>query len=221
MNLYAVIPSGFRVVELRNLVTRLVADGVYVVVVDTGYAHATIAHERVHVLQDHALPKNIQRWWNLGLQHVYDIWHRVHTLHDPGQEFVVAVLNDDLIVPRMFVQKLAAAIEDTGAAAASPCLGLRTPVLRVEGFETHYRMLGYAFALRGSLGLLADEAFGWWYGDNDLDWQARQHGGMTLVGGAWEGFSHLYPDRTTVGELAAQAQLDRQTFVDKWGRAPW
>ena len=196
-------------------------DDVYVVVVDTGYEHAVIAHERVTVLHDHDTPKNIQRWWNVGLRHVYNVWAYCHTLHDPTQEFVVAVLNDDLLVPAGFVQRLADGITWTGAAAASPGLGLRTPVMKIEGLETHYRMLGYAFALRGSLKLLADESFGWWYGDNDLDWQARQRGGTALVGGGWEGFKHLYPDSTTTGELAAQAQRDRQTFVEKWGRPPW
>lgn len=218
-NLYAVIPSCCRPQELRDLVMTLAQDGVQVVIVDTGYDRLQIAHEQVRVVQDHRRPKNIQRWWNVGLRAVYD------TQMLSSDEFYVAVLNDDLVIPPGFVQTLVAAIERTDAAAASPCPGLRTPDMKIQGLETPYRMLGYAFVLRGSVGLHADERFGWWYGDNDLDWQARtipgRYTGMTLVGGAWDGFKHLYPDSTTVGELAEQAGRDRQTFIHKWGRAPW
>lgn len=218
MRHYAVIPSGFRPEELRNLVTRLVADDVNVVIVDTGYDRMRIAHPLVTVVQDHAQPKNIQRWWNMGLGLVYE-WE---SQNEGAEEFIVAVLNDDVVVPAGFVQTLASAIEQTGAAAASPLPGLSSGAMMITGTGVYgYRMAGFAFALRGSLGLLADESFVWWYGDNDLDWQARQKGGVAHVGGAWEGFQHLYPNSTTVGELAEQANRDRETFVAKWGRAPW
>lgn len=227
MNLYAVIPSGFRPVELRNLVTRLVADDVNVVIVDTGYDRISIVHPRVSVSQDLDVPKNIQRWWNVGLRRVYKAHELMIKLGKvPDEEFVVAVLNDDLEIPAGFVQTLADHIVRSGSAAACPLPGVRMDYwdlvsATTDDINISVRMTGYAFALRGSLGLLADESFGWWYGDNDLDWQARLKGGVTFVGGAWEGFRHLYPDQTTMGELALQAGRDRQTFVKKWGREPW
>lgn len=222
MNLYAVIPSGFRPVELRNLVTRLVADDVNVIIVDTGYDRIRIVHPKVSVSQDLDLPKNIQRWWNVGLRRAYKAQELLVKLgKTKDEEFVVAILNDDVVVPAGFVQTLASVMEQTGAAAACPAPGMKTPFFNVETKENTIRMLGFAFALRGSLGLLADESFGWWYGDNDLDWTARERGGVAFVGGAWDGFAHLYPDQTTVGELAEQAGKDRQTFVAKWGRQPW
>ena len=222
MNLYAVIPSGFRPVELRNLVTRLIADDVTVVIVDTGYDRIRIVHPKVSVSQDLDLPKNIQRWWNVGLRRVYKAHEIMVKLGKiPDEEFVVAVLNDDVVVPAGFVQTLASKMEQTGAAAACPAPGMGIPALLVDDLNNAPRMLGFAFALRGSLGLLADERFGWWYGDNDLDWTARDKGGVVHVGGSWEGFAHLYPDQTTVGELAEQAGKDRQTFVAKWGVEPW
>jgi hypothetical protein len=214
-NLYAVIPSGNRPSCLGNLTHDLVHySDVRVVIVDTGYDRININHPRITVLQGRG-PINIQRWWNTGLKHVYGLQD------GSDDEFTVAVLNDDLRVPPRFVEQLDVNIQRENAAAACPAPGMRTAAFKVDQRGNTLRMLGYAFALRGSLRLEADESFGWWYGDNDLDWRCRDLGGVVHVGGAWEGFAHLYPDSTTVGELAEQAGRDRETFVKKWGVAPW
>lgn len=216
-NLYAVIPSGQRPDCLANLIHDLVeSGGVRIVIVDTGYDRIKISHPNVTVLQDHG-PINIQRWWNTGLKHVYGLQA------GSDAEFTVAVLNDDLRVPPGFVEQLDRNLNlDGRCAAACPAPGLRTMGwVIVDQGTVSPRMTGFAFALRGSLKLLADEQFVWWYGDNDLDWRARQLGGVIHVGGAWDGFQHLHPSSTTVGELAEQAGRDRETFVAKWGRTPW
>lgn len=218
-NLYAVIPSGHRPVELADLIHDLVDyGGVRVIIVDTGYDRITISHPNVVVLQDREKPINIQRWWNTGLRAAY----HYQEVMSPSDEFTVAVLNDDLRVPPRFVERLDDALQMSAAAAACPTTLLdQHRIFVVNTLVNQPRMLGYAFALRGSLKLLADEDFVWWYGDNDLDWRCRELGGVVHVGGAWEGFAHLYPDSTTVGELAEQAGRDRETFVKKWGNAPW
>jgi len=214
-NLYAVIPSGQRPVELADLIHDLVDNGgARVIIVDTGYDRINIGDPRITVIQDHG-PINISRWWNTGLKHVYGLQDGT------DDEFTVAVLNDDLRVPPNFVERLDWELNATGAAAACPAPGMRAPAMLVNTLKMQPRMLGFAFALRGSLKLLADENIVWWYGDNDLDWRARDLGGVVHVGGSWEGFEHLYPDSTTVGELAEQAGRDRETFVAKWGVAPW
>lgn len=216
MRHYAIIPSRSRPEELRNLVTRLVMDDVTVIIVDTGYDRMSIAHDSVHVIQDRG-PINIQRWWNAGIGFVYE----TEAFTDGTEEFIIAVLNDDLVIPAGFVQLLGSHIIEQNATAACPAPGMRTPVINVTTPMNTIRMTGWAFALRGSHGMLADESFGWWYGDNDLDWQARLKGGVTFIGGPWSGLQHLYPNSTTVGPLAEQANRDRETFVAKWGRAPW
>jgi hypothetical protein len=210
--LWAVIPSIDRHDDLQRLIKTLITSDVNVVVIDTGYK-TPLEIEHVDVIRDTDPVRNISRWWNIGLEHV--------AANVGLTEYTVAVLNDDVVLPAGSVQRLAAAINDTATAAACPLPGLRTPYLVVHGLETHHRMTGFVFALRGSLNLRADEHLQWWYGDNDLDWRARQHGGVAFVGGAWEGFDHLYPNSTTTGELAAQAGRDRETFIKKWGRAPW
>ena len=210
-DLWAVIPSCSRRELLYTLVSQLVEDGVRVVVVDTGYEpQLTSQSPDVTVLRDLG-PVNISRWWNRGLDFVSTFM---------GQDdYVVAVLNDDIVVPPLLVQRLAAVIESTGAVAAYPDVyGVgRDYIQRDIPFGA--RMAGFAFALRGSAGIRADESLVWWYGDNDIDWQARQKGGVVGVGGLK--IQHLYANSTTVGELADQAGRDRETFTKKWGQPPW
>lgn len=215
MNLWAVIPSRDRRAMLAELVSTLVSDNVNVVVIDTGYEPPWATyHGKVTVLRDAVQVPNISRWWNLGLNYVK---------HEEGDdEYVVAVLNDDLVVPKRFVQQLATAIMDRGAAAAYPDqhgFGKNFMHHYVGPISLYRRMTGYAFALRGSANIRADETLEWWYGDDDIDWTARQRGGSLLVGGL--SVQHLKPNETTVGQLAAQAGIDRERFEAKWGRTPW
>lgn len=218
--LYAVIPSGSRLKELTNLVKTLVADGVHVVVVNTGYevedlsglGLGTPEHPTV-VIEDKEAPKNISRWWNHGIK-----WASNHNAQEGGGEYVVAVLNDDILVPPGFVQELAGAILYHDVVASFPdVFGMGRDQVFLK--PSHWRMSGFAFALRGSAELRADEDLVWWYGDNDLEWQAFQAGGVVTVGGLK--IQHLYPNSTTVGELAEQAGRDRQTFSRKWGQNAW
>ena len=215
MNLYAVIPSNNRPGLLRELVDTLIEDAVSVVIIDTGYEPPLPSwHHRITVLRDAAQEPNISRWWNLGLDYVKHL--------EGDEEHVVAVLNDDVVVPNNFVARLAVEIVSSGAAAAYPNQHgfIDNHLHRVAGpISIFRRMTGYAFALRGSANIRADEDLKWWFGDDDIDWKARQRGGSLLV--STLAVQHLYPNQTTVGALAEQAGRDKQTFIDKWGRAPW
>ena len=204
---------------LVNLLTQLHQDSVQAVVIDTGYDPSFFTwHDDIDWVRDVTEPPNISRWWNLGLNYIKEI--------EGSNEHIVAILNDDLVIPKGFVPRLATFIETQDAVAAYPdqhdyFLGKPACLkhTRAEPVSLYTRMCGYAFALRGSTGLRADETLQWWYGDDDLDWRAREAGGSVLVGGLK--VDHLSPNSTTVGKLAEQAGRDRQTFIDKWGRAPW
>lgn len=224
--LWAVIPSGNREKELRALVDQLTCDGVNVVVVDTGYEEElTFSHPRVIVLQDRG-DKNISRWWNRGLRYIADIQS---AFYETSPDYVVVVLNDDVVLPEdtRFCHRLLAVIQGYGVAIAYP--DQHRYLLNSNMIETFTkpgpitlfaRMPGYAFAVRGSAGLYADETLQWWYGDDDLDWRARWMAGTALVGNLR--VEHLYPSQSTVGKMAEQAGRDRQTFKDKWGgKTPW
>lgn len=220
MELFAVIPSGNRSEELMKLVKVLVSDGVHVIIVDTGYdkdpADWIYAHWQnpVAIIRDHRQPKNIQRWWNLGLEHA-EYWNA----HLGGEaEFVVAVLNDDIVVESGFVHALARGIIDHDVSGAFPDIW---NIGRDFAFHqvSNWRMSGYAFAMRGSQGFRANEQLMWWGGDQDLEWQMLRDGGVVTIGGLK--LQHLYPNQSTTGELAEQAGHDHETFKQLWGRYGW
>lgn len=217
MNLYAVIPSCDRPEMLSKLCQQLMQDKIQVVIIDTGYDPPLVELAgKVDVIRDDAQPPNISRWWNLGLDAIHEVQRWI------DKEYVVAVLNDDLVIPPKFVQTLAGAIVKHGAAAAYPDQhGFGSDVNHTFAgpISLYRRMIGYAFALRGSANIRADETLQWWYGDDDIDWTARSRGGSVLVGGV--SVQHLTPNQTTVGALAEQTGRDRETFTAKWGRAPW
>lgn len=214
-NYWAVIPSCCRETELRELTSRLLEDDVSVVIIDTGlpfpFGSEMMTYPGVHLICDGYAPKNISRWWNTGLRYVSE-----QEMGNAG-DYVVAVLNDDVVVPRDFVKSLGFALED-GVAVAVPDV-YNVGYRRVTSLNDGPRMPGFAFAMRGDNLIFADETLQWWYGDNDIDWQARGRGGVVFVPGV--NIQHIYPNSTTVGELAEQAGRDRETFVAKWGRAPW
>lgn len=217
---WAVIPSKSRPIELRNLVEQLLEDTVNVVVIDNG---VNFEHESkyVHVIRDLEDPPNLSRLWNVGLRFVHDVMDpdADNPLPEP---YAVAVLNDDLVLPPKFVSTCATRLDQSNAAVAYPDQHGRGSDLfltDVRPYPLVYRMTGYAFVLRGDAGIFADETIKWWYGDNDIEWQARQCGGTLMIGNL--SVNHLFPDHTTVGGLMEQAGRDRETFIKKWGMAPW
>lgn len=220
---------------LTNLISELAHKDQLtgVVVVDNGYDPPFHTyHPNTHFIRDAENPPNLSRLWNLGLRYVADKEAERVASVAPNKpcpnDYYVAVLNDDLMtLPDRFVSRLAEAMQDTNAAAAYPDQhligrGVDGPVIvhtKATPVSLYTRLTGYAFALRGSAGLYADENLRWWYGDDDLDWRAREAGGSVLVGGLR--VTHVSPNQSTVGELAAQVEVDRKTFIAKWGRAPW
>ena len=146
-------------------------------------------------------PPNISRMWNLGL----DEAHR----RANGRPYDVAVLNDDVIVPPDWFERVSTEMQ-------------LTPNLRASAGCVHrawdHRMTGYAFILNGDDGLRADEQFQWWFGDDALEREARALHGVVFAGG--EDVIHRHPNSTTVGVLAEIAAQDRIRFEQKYGRAP-
>lgn len=210
---WAVIPSKSRPGELTALVEQLLEDNVNIVVIDNG-VRFSYDDSRVHIIRDFEDPPNLSRLWNVGLRYVKDIMG--------DEEYYVAVLNDDLVLPEEFIWKIRWEMKKVGAAVGYPDQhhrGSNLFLTDVRPYPLVYRMTGYAFVLRGSAGIFADETIKWWYGDNDIEWQARSKGGTLMVGGI--SVNHLFPDHTTVGGLMEQAGRDRETFVKKWGMAPW
>jgi hypothetical protein len=187
--------------------------------------------DRLSVIDDLRRPKNISRWWNIGIT-AATAYARVFG----QQEFNVLVVNDDIVAGDRLVEYLDRGMR--GGLAASPVPvppGVR-PVLAYPdnwppynratfhdtpgGVELSTRISGWCFMLRGEAGITADEQFEWFYGDDDLDWRCRREGGAVMVPGC--PVEHLYPNELTSrsAELSARTHIDRQLFAAKWGALP-
>ena len=86
--------------------------------------------------------------------------------------------------------------------------------------DIHTRITGWCFMLRGEDWLMCDPRLVWWYGDDDLDWTARQRGGALCVPGC--AVTHLHPGEMTSAsaDLTEQTHRDRETFLAKWSGVP-
>lgn len=152
---------------------------------------------------------NISTMWNLGINAAHELNSCCPSL--------VAVLNDDAIVgPDWFFQVERGVLENR---AVIGCMSnVERTCLQSETSGPLPRLEGFAFIINTAFGIRLDEQFQWWWGDTDLDWQARRAGGTVIVPGA---IDHRYPNGTTTGILAEIAGHDRDRFVAKWGSAPW
>lgn len=173
-------------------------------------------HGKVGVAYVDLDPPNISTLWNLGLDLVGST--------APADEWDVAVLNSDVVVPPGWIDTLSTAMRSTTAVLAYPDQhGGQQQILhtKAEPIDLRQRITGYAFMLRGEMGLRLDESMAWWASDDDLDWNARISGGALLVPGI--PVEHRAPNVSTNErpELAAQAGRDMETFRKKWGCTPW
>lgn len=227
MKLYAVIPTvGERDDTLIPMIDRLTSDGVNVIVIhntrdDADWGGIDLSGVAQFVYYQHFAwksdePVNLSKIWNIGLDYAREL--------AKGEDYVVAVFNDDLTLPSGIVQRLAAMIQQTEAAAAF------VDYVPGDGFQFFdhttpwhlgNRMCGYAFALRSNAELRADEDFLWWWGDSDLDLRARRSGGVVAV--QVPGLTHHDPNGYTNRDpaLYEQAGRDRETFQRKHGFLPW
>lgn len=152
---------------------------------------------------------NISTMWNLGIK---------AAVAESTEQSVVAVLNDDAIVPNNWFSRIEDQMAHYGAVVGCMNSGIEQVMIQKDPNPPWPRMEGFAFILSTEFGILLDEQFQWWWGDTDLDWQARLAGGTVLVPGVIE---HRHPNSTTTGILAEIAGEDRKRFIDKWGSAPW
>jgi hypothetical protein len=176
-------------------------------------------HGKVAVVTVPIDPPNISTLWNVGLALTDAAAHRID-----ADQWDIAVLNSDVVVPPGWVETLSTAMRSTTAVLAYPDQhGGTRQILhtRAEPIDLRQRITGYAYMLRGEAGLRLDESMAWWFSDDSLDWEARQNGGALLVPGI--PVEHRAPNISTHErpELLAQTGLDRETFRKKWGTTPW
>lgn len=215
---WAIVPSRNRPAELYGLVIELIRNGVHTVVIDNGgYMPDQIPDgDLVSVVTDLEQPPNLSRLWNAGLD-------QIDKLRDPAAPlWNVAFFNDDTVLSPGWVVAVSSALRshDVAAACSDTYNTVTQPtVLHAPDRRIATRMCPWAFMLRGEDQLRADERFRWWWGDTDLDWQARYKRGLIIIPGfpTW----NTCANTTTVGELAEQAGRDGEAFVQKYGYRPW
>jgi glycosyltransferase involved in cell wall biosynthesis len=160
-------------------------------------------------------PPNLSNLWNRALDF----------LATDTKPRYVAFLCDDTTVPDGWFTAVTQAMRDTGAAAgcSNPWGHQHPPRVKTEpDGDIMGRMPGWAFVLDTTKGIRADESMKWWFCDTDLDIQARQCGGMVMVGG-YPVPNHRPGEYTnSKPELGEQAGRDREAFAAKYGGwIPW
>lgn len=218
----AVIPARDRHDMLHDCIESVVDQVDRVIVIDN-LSNPPIDpdpwHGKVGVVSLPIDPPNISTLWNVGLSLADAQAHRA-----AADEWDIAVLNSDVVVPAGWMLSLSMAMRSTTAVLAYPDQhGGRDVVLhtKAEPVDLRQRITGYAYLLRGEAGLRLDESMAWWFSDDSLDWEARESGGALLVPGI--PVEHRAPNISTHErpELLEQTGRDRATFARKWGRTPW
>lgn len=134
---------------------------------------------------------NIQRWWNKGIDFVTSKGGRY-----------VAILNDDVKLAGNPLNTITTVMKETGAG-----LGYPYPF---QGW-----VCGYCFIIDLATDIRPDERYRWWYGDRDLDLQARKQGGVVHVPAM---VRHVEGNVLTTQnkELQELAKTDEDLFFEKW-----
>lgn len=136
---------------------------------------------------------NIHKWWNLGIGYA----------QSKGAEYV-AVLNDDVILADNPLHKIATSMKASGAVLGYP-------------FPFQGWVSGYCWVLDVKSGIRPDEEYVWWYGDRDLDLQARQLGEHKVIHVPVK-VRHVEGNVLTSQsqELMDLTKKDEERFFKKW-----
>jgi GT2 family glycosyltransferase len=185
-DLWLTIPTGGRDQYLEDIVDNSGIPRERIVIVNTD---ANKLLEGVHNLWDFD-EVNIHRWWNKG----------INFAKERGAKYV-AVLNDDLALEDNPLNTIANAMEETKSA-----IGFSYP-------HTGH-ICGYCYILNVETGLMPDESYRWWFGDNDLYLRAKKFGGSV---GVLAKVRHLHGNELTSinHKLLAQTEEDKKLFYSR------
>lgn len=208
-----------RVDELKAMLGSLAVEPAHVVVVTTlpdpilpadllGVADHLLTFEREGLL--------FGQWLNFGLDYLAS---------DAEEPYEVLCIGSSLRGTPDTVPALRRALRSERLTMCGPDLFGRLPGHEVEQHRDDQRTLwnrvpGTCFMIPGELGLRLDDQFRWWFSEDDLEMQARQHGPVGLVGGA--GVTLTAPNGHPLSdEQHLWAVEDRAKFIEKWRQEPW
>ncbi len=179
-------------------------------------------------------PPNLSQLWIYGIAWSKIMWDRYQASYaaDWAARPYVAVLCDDAPPPPGWFEAVTGAMAARRSEGLDCVIGCSAPepfgwiggeprVKTARDSDLTGRMPGWAWIIDPSYPVRPDPRFEWWWGDTDLDIQAREAGGMVMIG------SHPVPnvrpnDFSARPAQAAQVAADSQRFVDKYdGWRPW
>lgn len=215
---YAIIPTANRPDVCMGAISSLHHQVDELYVLDNG-DEVPMPHDTMHAWPhwyveryEDERPVNLSKVWNRGIELVEK------QMDGRDLPFNIVIANDDAIFPHHWVQAVSDNMRQQEAAAG--CSGPHDVVLHQPGpVPLSMRMQGWAFMLAGEKHLRVDEQFVWWFGDSDLDWQARKAGGMAMVSGFT--VDNRFANQSTHGVRAVQSQQDGERFFAKWGLRAW
>lgn len=185
--------------------------------VDHRFLHASGWRTAVVKVPDQ--PPNLSKLWRLGITLITGLLIGQDNKHDAH----IAMLCDDAPPPAGWYEAVVEAMRSTGAAigASSPWGWSGPPRIQTApGGNIAERMPGHAWILDPSSSVRPDEQFEWWWGDTDIDFRARQNGGMVMIG--THPVHNIHPNEfSNRPEQQAQTGRDTDRFVARWGPRPW
>lgn len=164
-----------------------------------------------HVIGFPTAEINIAKWWNIGLEYIAGLARPRHE---------ILALSSDYVGRDYSVAMIGAFLRQHDLSMAGPNHWTNEPQIFKMHNQRHAmgRVPGGCWMLAGESGLRVDEAFRWWYSDDDFEMQARQRSGTGIIPGTGlEGG----PDTALSEEKACWAVEDRKKYIQKWGCEPW
>lgn len=217
---YAIIPTANRP-QVAKLAIEAIAPQVDVVyVVDNGDNEPVpvgdlVPHCYVIEYDKQGQVPNLSLFWNIALDLI-----KIDTQRMGVEQWDVAILNDDAIVPEGWFDAVSSAMREHGCAAASSCGQSGVTIHRNPGpVNVYTRMYGPAFILAGEKGLRGDERLKWYFTDDYMDWESRKLGGMVQIPGYT--VNHMYPNHQVTPEIQVQISDDATLFNQIYGVMPW
>ena len=186
-DLWLVIPTGTRTQYLKDIFNECDIEPSKRVLVRT--TDAPDVENAINLKYEGEF--NIQKWWNFGIDYA----------RERGAEYV-AVLNDDVQILSNPLRRIAEVMKATGATLGYP-------------FPFTGHVCGYCWVLDLKSNIRLDENYKWWYGDRDLDLQARKVKGVIHVPAM---VRHIEGNVLTSqsNELMELTKLDEKYFTEKW-----
>lgn len=187
-DLWMVIPTAKRHQYIPDIIKESRIDSNHIVIIHTVNDNAPFDNVN-NVFDTDEI--NIHRWWNKGINYA----------QQRGARYV-AVVNDDIMMLGGPLQKIVKEMQLVDAV-----LGYPAPF---EGW-----VCGYCWVLDLASDVRPDENYRWWYGDRDIDIQAKNNGGVIHVPAM---VRHLHGNQLTSAsaELMKLTEADEDYFFEKW-----